>query len=359
MTILQVSPRFHPEKGGVETHVWQVSKALLRRKHKVWVLTLNPSSLELRLIKLSLDKSGNLSLATITPDLPKPEQKAHYISTLYKLAVWRQVARLTSTLRRVNIIQVHDVAWWLFPVWPLFAKKIFVTFHGYEGSEPPSWRAVLHRKIVEKLAVGSVCVGEFMKKWYHAKPNLIIYGAGDVRATPRSSRNKAVFLGRFSQDNGVMIYLRALALLKKKIDLDIYGAGNKKGEMQRFIRRKRLSASMHDWTDEVESVLAKARWAFVSRYLAILEAMQAKRLVVAVYDNEIKKDYLLCHPQSKNMVIAGSARELANKLEKLDQSKEQMMIENAYRWAKNQTWDELVKAYLGLWSLKLSTTLSF
>ncbi len=48
MRIVQVAPWFHPHLGGVETHVWSLSRELARRGHDVLVLTTrdNPSSPE-------------------------------------------------------------------------------------------------------------------------------------------------------------------------------------------------------------------------------------------------------------------------------------------------------------------------
>ena len=77
--------------------------------------------------------------------------------------------------------------------------------------------------------------------------------------------------------------------------------------------------------------------------------MSCKRLVVATYANAIKKDYLTCHPMAKNMIIAGSPAELAEKINHLTAVKEKSMVETAYQWAKKQTWQKLADQYWQIW----------
>jgi hypothetical protein len=90
-------------------------------------------------------------------------------------------------------------------------------------------------------------------------------------------------------------------------------------------------------------------YAFCSGYLAIIEAMQMEALVVAVYTNELKKDYLSTHPQADNMVIAGNFVELAEKLKELSCERRKNMINESSSWAKAQTWGKLADTYLDLW----------
>ena len=122
-----------------------------------------------------------------------------------------------------------------------------------------------------------------------------------------------------------------------------------KEAVENYIEAQRLPVAIHGWTDKPTQVISKARYAFVSRYLTILEAMQTKRLVVAVYNNAIKKDYLNCHPMAQKMIIGRDPQEIANRLVALKPETEKLMINQAYRWARGQTWEKLTNEYQTLW----------
>ena len=349
MKIVHIASRFYPKKGGVEKHVFEVSQELVKLGYKVRVIHEADEGLKC----VVFNQDGSFQKELVTNSQTNPANKLSY-----KLSIWKQMFQFYPILKSADVIQVHDVAWWLLPLWPFLGRKIFITFHGYEGSEPPTRRAILHRKLVEILSRGSICVGEFMKKWYKAKPDIVFYGGANIKSQPfmKKNRHKAVFLGRLSLDTGILTYLDFLNHTNKKIKLIIFGQGELQPKVEKLIRRQALPAQLRPWTDKVDQALAEVEYAFVSRYLAILEAMQAKRLVMAVYNNEIKYDYLKCHPQFKNMIVANSGFELAKKLDNLTNQQKQQMVEEAYTWAKKQTWEKIAKTYLRLWrkTLKLS-----
>ena len=53
-----------------------------------------------------------------------------------------------------------------------------------------------------------------------------------------------------------------------------------------------------------------------------------------------------------NMIIAGNYVELAEMFNKLKHDDESMMVEKAYDWAKQQTWEKMTQDYYELWGLK-------
>jgi len=248
-------------------------------------------------------------------------------------------------------VHIHDVFWWYLPTWVLrLFTPVHITFHGYEGSEPPTKKAILWRKLAEFACKGSICIGGFMRKWYWARPTKVLYGAAENKPSAKSAENGAAFIGRFDYDTGVDIYMAAAKKLKEIDSIDFYGEGPLKEELISQLKNNRR-IKIYKWTDRVDKVLTVHRFAWVSRYLGIIEAMQTKRLVVAVYNNKIKKDYLECHPMRDNMLIAGSADELVFKMKAIlkQPTEEKLMIERAYNWAKQQTWKKITKEYLNLW----------
>ena len=129
---------------------------------------------------------------------------------------------------------------------------------------------------------------------------------------------KAIFIGRDGADTGLAQY-RQLAKLKK-ITLDIF-----------------------THTPNAAKYLPQYDVAFVSRYLAILEALAAGIPIVAHYNNEIKKDYLTLAPFAKFITIFSDPAEV-----KLEYNWRQ--IRDGQRWASGQTWDNLVDIYEKLWT---------
>jgi glycosyltransferase involved in cell wall biosynthesis len=276
-----------------------------------------------------------------------------YSSLKSKVGVWAWMVGNIQLFKEADVIHVHDVYWWYFPLrFLLLRKASFITFHGYEGSGLPTLKAKIIRKVSEILADGSICVGAFMRKWYWAKPDQVIFGAADFTPTPLPHFKSMVFIGRLDYDTGIMTYLEMLRYLPKEFTLDVYGDGPLLSKVQAIIKKQRLPVGLHEWTDEVEQVLKSSRYALVSRYLGIIEAMQVGRLVVAAYNNEIKKDYLLTHPQKTNMIIGREAKALAVQLLSLSTSQEKNMIEPAQDWAKTQTWEKIARGYIHLWRNK-------
>jgi glycosyltransferase involved in cell wall biosynthesis len=228
-------------------------------------------------------------------------------------------------------------------------KKVYVTFHGYEPGGLPKRKNKLHRKLAERMATKTVCVGDFMRGWYGQKPDRVIYGAGDAIPKLKPKGRNAVFVGRLEADTGIFAYLRALMEIKPEIYLDIYGDGPEKAEVIRIIKRNNLPAAVHGYTNKPLEKIQEARYVFTSQYLSIIQAMQTKRLVVAVYTNPLKKDYLYLHPQSKNMIIADGGKDLTEKFNSLNSIYEAEYVERAYAWAKAQTWDKVTDIYQELW----------
>jgi glycosyltransferase involved in cell wall biosynthesis len=328
LKIIMFARRYWPHGGGVERHIAGLSSELIKMGHRVTVIT-----------------------EQYEPDLKRNETDAGvkiwripYSAIQSKMGIWRWMENKKQLLSDADVIHIHDVYWWYWPLrYRLKRKAPHITFHGYEGSNPPRIQAVVQRKLIEWSASGSICVGDFMKKWYLAKPDIVTYGAASVKPTPPPHSRSAVFVGRLDEDTGIKAYLEGMRLIKEPMTLDIYGDGpiipNTKG----------LSVASHGWVDKPEKIYAGTRYAFVSRYLSIMEAMQAKRLVVANYNNNIKEDYLRCHPAAKWMLIFKYPSELADLLAKLTQEQEMKMIILAYNWAKKQTYEKLAREYLNLW----------
>ncbi len=125
----------------------------------------------------------------------------------------------------------------------------------------------------------------------------------------------AIFIGRDHPDNGLAEYRRLAKLHNIKLD-EYVGVPN------------------------ADKYLPKYDYAFVSRYLSILEALSAGVQAVAHYNNQIKFDYLNMAPFAKFIVIFKDPSEV--RLTKTD-------VKAGQTWAKSQTWDKMADIYEKLW----------
>ena len=338
MNILFFSRLFYPHIGGVEKHVLEISKILIEKGHKVSVVTE-------RYDRKLKDKE--------TINGIKIYRIAVNENWFKKFQIWDWLISNKILIKNADIVHCHDVFFWYLPFRLLFPfKKVYITFHGYENYPLKSIQIVMH-KIAEKFSYGNICVGSFMKKWYGTKANYISYGGVNIATSDKrqaTSRNSAIFVGRLDEQTGIETYIKAVKLIRKKIPdfkFEIIGDGKFRKDIEKDFR-------VQGFKNDPQNYFQQYNFAFVSRYLSILEAMIVKRFVFAVYDNPLKKDYLEMTPFSKFISISNSASDLVSKISfylKNPKEKERM-VENAYSWAKKQTWDEIVNTYLKLWRSK-------
>lgn len=334
-SILFLARLYHPHIGGVESHVRILSKLLLKKGYSVTVIT------------EKFDKKLQ-DEETVDGVLIKRIEIGKN-TFLKKYLIWKWVLQNTGFLTKHDVIHVHDVFYWLYPAMPfLFTKKVYMTFHGYEGF-PIKWTWILQRKIAEKLSKGSICVGDFMKKWYFARPDHVIYGG--VRLAIKNVRPNdltAVFFGRLDDQTGINAYIKAYNILKKKypkFKLTVIGEGKYRSRIPKEVK-------VLPFQKDVSGFILKNRFIFVSRYLSFLEALALKREVISVYDNPVKEDYLKMSPFKDYVDIAGSGQEAAMVTENLIKGgKNLRKIEKGYEFSKQQSWENVLKVYLRLWRI--------
>jgi len=127
----------------------------------------------------------------------------------------------------------------------------------------------------------------------------------------------AIFIGRIAPDTGINEYRR----LAKKLKLEL---------------------TEYTHTPNAARFLPKYDVAFVSRYLAILEALAAGIPVVAHYNNAIKYDYLNMAPFAKFIKIFQDPKDADLKFDP-------KIVKQGQFWARKQTWDKLAATYEKLW----------
>jgi glycosyltransferase involved in cell wall biosynthesis len=268
---------------------------------------------------------------------------------LKKFLIWKWFVSHLNLLLEADIIHIHDVFYWILPFRLILAfKKVYITFHGYEGY-PIKIRWIVARKIAELLTNGNICVGDFMKKWYFTHPTSVIYGGVRLKTINNNQKTKnnglsAVFFGRLDAQTGVLEYVKAYEKIKAvypKFRLTIVGEGE-------LLRKIPKNIKVVPFTKNIESYISKNRYVFVSRYLSMLEALSLKREIIAVYDNPVKEDYLQMSPFKNYVSIAKNSEEIEKHvLDNLKTNKNN--TKEGFLWAKKQTWEKIEKVYLSLW----------
>lgn len=331
--ILFLSRLYHPHIGGVEKHVEEISRELIKKGYSVTILTEKFDD--------SLATSENIN-GVIVKRMKIPPG-----SFQKKFSIWKWVITNRNLFEKSEILHIHDVFFWIIPILPfLSSKKIFMTFHGYEGY-PIKMRWIIQRKMAELLTTGNICVGDFMKKWYKTLPASVIYGGVRLKYQKKVPNPKsAVFFGRLDAQTGFIEYIKAYELIKNKypeFHLTVVGGGE-------FADKIPEGVSVYGFKKDITPFILENRFIFVSRYLSMLEALASKRDVVATYDNPVKKDYLMLSPFKKYIKIAKNEKEIAEYV--LSRLKKNSSKENVgFTWAKEQTWEKIADVYLKLWEI--------
>jgi glycosyltransferase involved in cell wall biosynthesis len=347
-----VTPSYPPWVGGVERHVSEVHSALRR-----------------------LGLNGHIVVFRRRPDSGAASEDETWINS-DRLWGWvPKSSRLKVALRLARILLDHPGAVLHFhdyhtihPMLPLLRllgrlPRSYVTFHGWEGNYPPDPKVVKARQQCARLCRANMAIGDFIPKWYHTRADVISYGGVDVGLyggiTERCDQLplRVAYVGRLERDNGVMELVEAVRLHCKSsgraLELRLFGRGSLESELARLAPTDSFLPTVSPPVADLRDVLRAFPIIFASGYLTMIEALCARRIVFAYYDNPLREDYLRLHPAAGSIFICGSAHEVTNALAKCEQSVRWAceFSEPGWRWARKQSWDKLALQYTALWGL--------
>ncbi len=350
MTILFFARLFYPHIGGVEKHVLEIGKRLVKKGHRVIVITEQLDNISVRI--KPTDSIEGISIHRI------PVGKNGWFK---KFRIWSWLWNNRKLMHTADVVHCHDVFFWYLPFKFLYPrKKVFTTFHGYEGNNLPSRKAILMHKIAEVVSDGNICIGDYLKKWYGTKPTYVSYGAIEI-PSPKIIKKKAssnkhafVFIGRLEEETGMLTYLKTMTLLKNKripFSLQVLGDGSQRNICEQYSKKHKLNIEFRGFVPDVYKFIHQADYVLTSRFLGTMEAFVMKKFVFAVYNNEIKKDCFAMAPYRNYLVLVKNETALAKKIIYCLQHKKIVSekITNAYDWVKKHTWDSLTDLYLRLW----------
>jgi glycosyltransferase involved in cell wall biosynthesis len=345
MKILFLTRLFYPHVGGVEMHVLEVTKRLEKMGHAVTIVTEKLDGTQAQQSAASAGYVINAAVHNI-PVMTDEKKK--------KFLIWRWIYKNRKLIEEADVIHAHDVFFWYLPFRFLYpGKKVYTTFHGYETIYPPRKNAIRMRKLSASLSRGNIAVGDFIKKWYGTAPTYTTYGGvgeyqmSNVQYPMSNKKLDILFIGRLEEDTGVLEYVKLLELLKNnqvEFSLTVLGDGTLRHELEKYGR-------VEGFVKNVVHYIGKANVIFASSYLSILQGLAEKKFVVALYDNPLKKDYLLMSPFADFIIAEPSAEKAYEKLKFfiLNPNRLKKMIHEGSSWADIQTWDKVTELYLKLW----------
>jgi glycosyltransferase involved in cell wall biosynthesis len=326
--LLIIAPSYHPNTGGVETHIRHVVSRLIPLGYQPLIIVRYDPSLP---ADYRVD-------GTRVIRCPRPGSWSDQL-------LW--LLRYLPLLLRTEVVHTHD----FFPLQlhRLLGRRRWVhTFHGYEGY-PLEPGAIAARQEVRRLVSICVGVGEFIEKWYGTPCEAWLYGAvdGAQLPPPKPAKWDLIFYGRLEEDTGFKGYLTAFAEIRRhdpKVRLVVVGSGGLQSWAEGFSTEHHLDVTFVAATAKVLEYAVQARVCFVSGYLAILEAAAMGKPVIALYETPLKHDYLTCHPMAKRFEIVGSAAEVAAAYSRAT-AKTPAQLGPFRDWALQQTWERIAHLY--------------
>lgn len=333
MNILFVTKHYLPRIGGVEKQVSELSRRLVKRGHKVTVLTSKyENSLK------NKEVIDGVSIVRIyVPQI-------RYLGLLW---VWGWMAVHKKYLNNFDVIHTHGVFIWVWPLRILLpGKLLYTTFHGWEGTYPIPFKNKLIRKIDAALASKNISISDYLEKWYGIKADEFSYTAVDLPKNKNFKKDKKrlVYVGRLDKDTGLPKILKALSYLKG-FDVDFCGDGSLRNECEKY-------GTVHGFTDP-NPFFTKASICLSPGVTSILEAFTYKCLIITTYDSPLKKDYLLMNPFSKLIVVENSPKKMADKIKYFIKNPTiaNEIIDKSYAWVVKHNWNAEIKTYLKLWNI--------
>ena len=373
---------YPPQVGGVERHVQMVHQSLGRRGLRGRVLALSPRPAGAE----PADDVAWVDWSRLFGRVPASSRL-------------KVTALLVPELLRLSPRTILHFQDWtvLFGAAPavLAARPRnprYLTIHGWDGRYPPGRKIRAATRAATALVRGTLGIGHFLAKWYPVQPAQITHGGVDPTrfagaASPNVGRPvRAAYVGRLEPDTGVQAIAEAVRDLNVRagggggggagsagggesagtpaaggggaagapiVTLDLYGKGSLAPQIAALAETSGGTLRLHPAVQDPSTIMRDYPVIVASGYLTILEALCAKRLVLAYYGDPIREDILRLHPAAPAMFICGSKADVARSFETIAVDAAAALARSAavWTWAATQTWDLLADQYCALWRI--------
>lgn len=260
MRILQLTVHLFPNVGGVETHLEDLIKSLVKRSWKVLVLAYQP--LSTKTDWKICEKGKNLTILRIPWVRGFFEKLVHYpiIEFMYLVPGLFIVTPFVIIFYRPDVIHAHGLSAAVSAVFwgKLFKVRVIVSLHSLY-SFPKSG---LYHDFVKLILGKSDFVLSLSKKSNEeikslgvesSKTGVFTYWI-DLNKFKRVSNAKRIlgyeskfivlFVGRLIKEKGIDVLLKSVELWNKNINLFIAGSGPMEEEIQEFAKKIKLINSL-------------------------------------------------------------------------------------------------------------------
>ncbi len=343
-----LTPSFWPSLGGVETHVTQTTRQLVALGYDVTIVTAD---------RAHGQPKRWFWQPTPTTDVEVRTLQTSPLKFLGLLAIWWQLLWLLPLFARAEVIHIHDVAWWFWPVRLLLpGARVVLTMHGWEGVFPIPTKLKLLKQLSATVGDKVLAIGDFIGWQYGVTPDAVSYGAVDGEAILKQIGSQAhethqihhpgkqltiAYAGRLAQDTGLPLLLAAAQDQSlKHIKWLFYGDGPLRSACESVGEVRGWSAD-HEWLTTADVIVA-------SGYLSVWEALLAKKPIIAVTQNQLRRDYFSAAPFGNLLLLGSTIAELRAILANFKQPhlhSQQAALQTGRQLALAQTWTHLVEFY--------------
>lgn len=236
MKVLQLTAHFPPNVGGVETHLSDLVKALVKRNWKVFVLTYRPLTTDAKWNMYEKNEGVEIFRIPWMPNLFYQLIKYPVLEFLYLLPGLFFIAPFVILFKNPDVVHAHGlVSGFAGVFWgKLFGKRVIISIHSIYHFPPQG----LYRSFVKwifnnaDIALGlsnqavseikSLAPGAGVRKftyWVNLDKFKVPAKGGKVR------KFLVLFVGRLVEEKGILELLQAAKIWNKDITLSIIGSG--------------------------------------------------------------------------------------------------------------------------------------
>lgn len=355
MKIINISPKYPPNLGGVQNVVRQISEEFIKKGHQVDVFTSDigcPKDKQLKSTK-------NLKIHYL-----KAKEFAH---TPIILSLYKELMKIPQdSIMHVHVAQAY-VPEIVYKVWK--KRKIPYIAHMHGDADPSSFLGKIifkpYKKIfikiflkhAEKIIVLTEGYKELIGKKYAIDKHKIIIipnGVGEEFFVNKKGKNKIphlLFVGRISTEKNLPRLIESIALCKSKFILDIVGNGELLDKNKKLVRQKNLKNVIFHGKKTGKDLVKLYGQAdiFISTSdgegfpLTILEAMASRLPIIA---SDVKGN----HEIVKNVGILVNPlnpKNFAKEIDNLIQNKKLYckLSKNSLEFAKQHKWKSIIKQF--------------
>jgi glycosyltransferase involved in cell wall biosynthesis len=250
MKIMQLTVHYSPNIGGVETHLGDLTAGLVKRGHRVWVLTYRP--LTAKVGWSLLENDGRLTVIRIPwlAGLFYRLVQNPILEFLYLMPGLFIITPFVLLASRADVIHAHGlVAGFVGTFWgKAFKRRVVISTHSIYNFSSKS----LYSSFVRSIFIRADCILTLSKQSAEEviklgikkeKIKVFIYWV-DLKVFRRIKDAKknlkwgnkfvVLFVGRLVEEKGVLVLLDAAKIWNKNITLSIIGTGPLEERIKNF-----------------------------------------------------------------------------------------------------------------------------